>query len=343
MYRRRIKVKIISIVFAIVAIVIFVILVIFIANARKTSFGNFFPNKNNNSFSGVQFRSYTSDKREINLQSEDICESEKDNYIFKNMISTFTLANGELLTVSAAITKAVGKDKTMCEFIKNVKLSTEFGLLVETDRMFIDFNRKIATGDAEIKITQDDTQLSAKKYSFDMNSNVLTLIGDAKGFSKNNRINADKLILVFDNMHEKNMKHVSAIGNSIYVTETYTLKAKKDIIYTDDRIKARENVVLLYKKDGSDYEIQADSMLAHLINGLLDDIKANGSLTIKTKDATIYAHNGTFKGDKIKVSGNVVVSGKYGNIFGDAAILNVKTGDIFVDKSSGVVDDGIRK
>jgi hypothetical protein len=45
----------------------------------------------------------------------------------------------------------------------------------------------------------------------------------------------------------------------------------------------------------------------------------------------------------MRVFGNVAVSGAHGNVFGDEATLDMKTGDISMKRSDGVVDDGIRR
>jgi lipopolysaccharide assembly outer membrane protein LptD (OstA) len=251
------------------------------------------------------------------------------------------MSSGETLKISSDVTNAIRKDKTQCEFIGNVKLSTKSGLLMKTAKLFADFDQKIAHGNTEIVISQDDTMVSAKKYFFDMNKNILILKDHANGYLKSNKINADRLVIRFDNMHEKNVQNMDAFGNITYTTKDYVLRVQKSILYSSNKIYARGNVILLHRKNGNLYDVRSDSMEAQINNGTLDNIKANHSLTIKTNNAMIRADKGILKGDKIKVIGNVEVSGKQRNILGSSGILDIKTGDIFISNSSGIVDDGI--
>jgi hypothetical protein len=312
--RRGLKVKIIAVFFAVVGAALFAILVRLVLDAKKAAFDGEFSVREN-AFSEAKVKAYDKDGKEISVKSESVCEDKKDGYVLKNSTSSFALANGELLTISAKVAKAVARDQTQCEFIGAVKLTTESGLLMETEKLFADFNKKSASGDVEVAIYKGDAKLCSRRYFFDMNERVLTLTGDAKGFLKLNKIAADKLIVRFDDAEGKNIKNVDA----------------------------EQNVVLFYKKEEKDYEIRSNFMRAFVNNGALDGAKANGSLTIKTKDAIIKAREGVLKGDKIDVFGDVAISGEQGNIFGNAATLDLKSGDIFIDQSSGVLDDGIRE
>ncbi|MDR2723850.1 MAG: LPS export ABC transporter periplasmic protein LptC [Holosporaceae bacterium] len=340
--RRRTRIKLISILFAGGAVALLVVLAIFLLDTKKMSPGEFFLSRKGNSFSKVQFKTYDHNKKEISLQADDVCENEKNNYTLKNMLSTFALPNGKILIVTANSTKVHRKDKTLCELIGNVKLSMESGLRLETDKMFIDFTKKIANGDTEIIISQDDTKLFAEKYIYDSESNILTLKGKARGLFGINKISSDELIIHLDNTCGENIKSILATGDVVYSGEIYTLKAKK-IRYSNDKIEAWSDVVLFFKKNGSDCETRADFMQASIKRGKIDSIKANGSLIIKTKNVTIRAQEGIFNGEKIKVIGNVIISEKQGNIFGNNATLNLKTDDISIDKASGIIVNGIHK
>jgi LPS export ABC transporter protein LptC len=296
-----------------------------------------------NFFSEVRLKTYNKDGKEINLKSDDIYEAKKDSYVLRNLVSTLPLPNGEILTVSAATTNALHSTEAKCDFIGNVKLSTESGLLLETEQLSVDLNKKIASGDCEVTISQDDARLSSRRYYFDVDRNVVTLTDSARGIFKSNNINSDQLIIRFDDINKKNIKSIDAIGNTSYAAKNYTLSAKQSILYSREMVEARKNVVLLYKKNGQDYDIRSDFMSAQIHNGTPDNIRATGSLIIKTKDATIRAAEGSMKGDKVNVCGNVRISGSQGNIFGDAAELDLKTGDISVRRSSGIIGSGMQK
>jgi LPS export ABC transporter protein LptC len=341
--KRRVKIKFISILFVLLAAGIFVALVTVILDTKNAILGGNFLKLNGSSVSKIKLKTHHNGK-EITMESENVFYgNQKDVYTLKNMVSSFALPNGELLTVSADTVKAVRKDKTECEFMGNVKLSTKSGLLIETTRLLADFNKKIATGTDEVVISQDDSKISAKEYFFDMEKNTVTLINNAKGLFKANKINSDKLVICFDDMYKKSIRSMEAFGNITYVTDAYTLKAQKSILYSANKVEAYENVILLYKKDGDNYDIRSNSMCAKINNGKLDDIEALGSLIIKTKNATIRADRGILSGDKINVFSNVIISGKHGNIFGDAATLDLVTRDILINKSSGVVNNEMHR
>ncbi|MDR0580878.1 MAG: LPS export ABC transporter periplasmic protein LptC [Holosporaceae bacterium] len=340
--RRRTRIKLIAVFFAVVSVAILAALMIFIFGTKKTSSRDSFSNEKSNFFSKVRLKAYGNNIKEVSLLSDDIHEKEKDNYILKNMLSTFTFASGEVLTVSADTTKTVGKDKMRWEFTENVKLSTKSGLTAETAKMFLDIDKKTARGDTAIVITTDSTKLLGEKYLCDMNNNVLTLNHNVEGVHKTGKINADELIIYFDDVNKKNMRRMNAAGNAVYSSDAYTIKAKK-LLYENDMIDAQDDVVLFFQKDGNDYEVQAAFMRAYISQGTITYVEANGSLRIKTKDATIHARKGIFKGDKIKVMEDVVVSGKPGSLFGNAATLNIQTGDVSISQSNGIVDDGAHK
>jgi lipopolysaccharide export system protein LptA len=311
----------------------------FIVENKKEIYGDTSLSQRNNYFSEVKIKTHDKRGKEINLKSDDIYETKKDNYTLKNIVSTFTLSNGEVGTISADVSNAIRGEKTECEFIGNVILSTESGLLIKTEELLVDFNKKTASGNAAVAISRDNVTVSAKKYFFSMEENVLTLADDAKGFFKSDKVSSNKMIIRFD--AAKNIQSVNAIGNAVYISKNYQLKAKSGILYYPDKALAQEDVVLLYRKDGNDYNVRSDAMRARIVDGKLNNIEANGSLIIKTKDVTIRANKGILENDLIRVFGNVAISNEHGNVFGSAATLDTKTGDVSLDKSSGIVNDGI--
>ncbi|MDR2107645.1 MAG: LPS export ABC transporter periplasmic protein LptC, partial [Holosporaceae bacterium] len=249
---------------------------------------------------------------------------------------------GEILTISSDVANAVGGDKKECEFIGKVKLSTKSGLFTETEKMFVDLKKEIAFGDTEIAIFADDTQMFSRKYFFDIKERILTLSDDARGVFKFGKINADRLVIHFDDARKEKIKSAEAVGNSVCITRDYILRAR-EIKYFADKAQARGGVVLLYASKGNSCDIRSDDMDAEVKSGIPDNIRANGSLTVKTKNATIRGDKGVRNGDCMKVFGNVVISGERGNVLGNEAVLNMKTGDIVVKQSGGIVDDGIRE
>jgi LPS export ABC transporter protein LptC len=328
-----------SVLFALVAVGIFIGSIILLTDTKKeASEGSFFRQKKN-SFSNVRFKTYDRAGREISVKSDSVSENRKDHYTLEKLVSTFALSDGELLTVSADVTDAVRNDKAVCEFTGNVKLSTKSGLLLQTEKLFADCDKKIAKGDTAVVISREDMRVSADKYFFDMDANSFTLTGSAEGSFKTGKISSDKLIIRFSDINKKDVKSMDALGNAIYVTTNYTLKAEKSILYTADEVKAQQNANLFYRQNSKSYYVRANFMRAQIHKGAPETITANGSLIIKTKDATIRADKGILTENEIKVFENVVISGEQGNIFGNAAVLNTKTGAVTINKLSGILKD----
>jgi lipopolysaccharide export system protein LptA len=330
-----------SVFFVLVALGVIVALAVPVISAKKliSSININFKGKNS-AFSGLTFKTKDDKGREIALSSDRVLESKKDNFIFENMTLTFSMSNGENGAVSADTTKALRADQTLCEFIGNVRLKTDAGLLIETEKSLVDFTGKIASGDAGIMISRKDIKASSQKYIFDINKNILTLIGAVKGFLRTDEVTSDKMVIHFAEEYGKSAKSMEAIGNAVYVAVNYRLQARKNILHVGNNVEAHEQVVLLYKRNDRRYDVRSDHMYAFLDErGTIDDIEAVGSLVIKTKDATIRANKGVFKGDIVTVRDNVVVSSSQGDVLGNAAVLDVRSGDISINNSSGIIDD----
>lgn len=293
----------------------------------------------NNTFSNFSYKTYNAKGKEILLTSDKVSEEKKNNYVFENMKASFVLSNGEQGEISSDITKATNNDKTVCEFIGNVRFITDSGLLMKSEKAFADFNAKIIFGNTPVSITKNGVDFSGDNYHFDINEYTLTLTGAAKGFSEkqNKKISSEKLVIQFSN---DDIKNLNATGNSSFLSSDYELFAGKSIIYEIGKIYAESDVRLLYKKDGKNFDIKSDSMKALLDKkSSINEVFAYGNLIIKSNNAIVRSNNGIFKGDKIIAIGNVIISNAQGDVFGEIAELNISTGDISIKKSSGIVND----
>jgi hypothetical protein len=148
------------------------------------------------------------------------------------------------------------------------------------------------------------------------------------------------MIICFAEEYGKSDKNMEAIGNAVYIAANYRLQARKNITHVGNNVEAHEQVILLYEKNNNHYDVRSDHMHALLDeHGTISDIVATGSLIIKTEDAIIRADRGVFKDNVITVHDNVVISSNQGNIFGNVAVLDVRSGNINVNNSSGIIDD----
>jgi hypothetical protein len=310
-------------------------------NIKKTLENINFNQKNgNNAFSEVVFKMYNEKGKEIHLKSDKISEDEKDHFTFHNISLSFAMPNGENGTVTANTVKAFRADKTICEFSNNVIFKTDSGLTIKTEKSYVDFERKLASGSSNITLTRGNAKASSKKYLFDMGKNILTLIDEAKGCFKTDKVASNKIVICFSNEHSNSVKNLEAIGNASYVSLSYNLQARQSILYQVDSIEASDHVILLYKSNAHDYDIRSNRLHATLDkDGKISKVIATGSLIIKTNNATICADKGVFLNDKINVYGNVIISGEQGDILGNSAVLDMRTGEVSVDNSCGIINE----
>ncbi|MDR2681620.1 MAG: LPS export ABC transporter periplasmic protein LptC [Holosporaceae bacterium] len=351
MRRRRTRIKIIAIIFAAIAIAMLTGLLVYTFNTRDSNSEIFklSENINANVFSKISYRTYDSNGKEITLSSEKVTEEQKNNYVFQQMTSNFSLSSGEDVSVSADITKLIREDKTICEFIGNVKLSTSSGLLLKTEKAVVDFGKKTADGNTEIFLEKDNVRLSANNYHLDIENKIAILNGNARGISDKHSISCNKMTVHFagdmKNLSDaKSIKSINAEGNAKCTSPNYTLTAQKNILYTGESIVVDTHVNLVYKKEEKAFDIKSGHMIATLKeNNTIKEVKATKYLTIKTPDAIIRSNRGILRDNKISAFGDVVISSADGDVFGDTAVFDIDTGSIFIDKSSGIVSDGKRK
>jgi lipopolysaccharide export system protein LptA len=310
-------------------------------------------NTNANMFSNISYKTYDSNGKEITLSSEKVTEEEKNNFVFQQMTSNFSLSNGENCSVSADTTKLIKEDKTICEFTGNVKFSTSSGVQLKTEKSVVDFEKKTADGNSDIFVEKDNARLGARNYHLDIENKIAILTGNAHVTSNNHTISCDKMIVCFlgdlKNLSDtKSIKSINAEGNAKLASPNYTLTAKKNILYTAAStvasIVADTRVNLVYKKGKKVFDIKSGHMIAILDkNNRIEEINATNFLTIKTPDAIIKSKKGILKGNKASVFGNVVISGANGDVFGESAVLDIDTGSIAIEKSCGIVSDGKEK
>ncbi len=291
-----------------------------------------------NEFSDVVYTSFDENSNKIMLKSVKVKETNNEIFDFDNMATTFNISPEETATIFADETRLVSKDSRQCEMSGNVKLSTEEGLLLETEKSFVDIDKKFACGDTDIRITQDGTKFFAKKYQFDMGKKIVTLIKDVKGNISGDLITADKLIVEFNKVIGKDLKKAHAFGNSSYKTQQYDLKAVKDIVYTKQYAEANGNVYLDFEKNKRNYHVRSEHIKMNFKENVIKKVVAQNNLKIKIDNTTsISGDHGVLVGDFLTVTGDTVISNEKGKILCKKAILNTKTNDIKVYDSKGII------
>lgn len=270
--------------------------------------------KQANAFVDVDVKVNCKNGKEVHLLADTVKETGHNTFLLSNVSSKMALTDSDEASVTADHVDSEYKNNTLCKLRGNVKFSTKSGIKLNTQSAVVDFKNNIISGDSKVIIVHEATKLSGNSYYFDVNKYILTLTGDAQGITASNDIKAEKIEIVF----AKN-------NDSISVKE----------------VKAMGNANILYKNNGKKYKIYSANLQA-LMNehGGVREVKSSSFLKIKTDTGVIQANSGIFKDGIVNVSGNVSILSEYGNILGEKATLNLNTGEMTVNKSSGIVSDG---
>lgn len=309
-----------------------------------------------NAFLNFFYKTQDVSGKEIVITSEKVIEEDKNSYIFEKVKSDFAISNRETGTITADQGKVIRGNgekgsKDVCEFKDNVVMSTNSGLSLRTDKATFDSKKKVIAGESPINITKDEMKISADKYSFDTNKNILELKKKSKAVSRGRELISEQMIIYFDNSKSESIRKVVAKGNISLKSADYDLYARDNLTYDNDRIEADHSVNLLYKKDGRKFNINSYKMKAFLgkksggnkVNsGEISEVLADGNVRIKTGNSIVNADHAVYKknGGKVVAYGNVIISRDIGNVFGERAELDLETGKVSIRKSSGVVGDG---
>ena len=292
-----------------------------------------------NAFLKFFYKTNDASGKEVVITAEKVIEETKDNFIFEKVTSNFMLPNEETGTITSNFGKVIRGDRSVCEFRDNVVMTTKSGMLLRTDIAVFDSGKSVISGESRINITKEETKLSADKYSFNTEKNVLTLTQNAKAYNKNQNVVADELIIALDNENDDSIKQLIATGNASLISVDYDLSAKDSLLYEQNKIRATKNAELIYKKDNKNLNVKSDQMDAFLSKKSdIEEIFADGNVQIKTKDSVVKADHAVYKSsNKVIASGNVVISKEQGDIFGEEAELDLNTENVVVKKSSGIV------
>ncbi|MBR1735299.1 MAG: LPS export ABC transporter periplasmic protein LptC [Alphaproteobacteria bacterium] len=335
---RRYKIKAIALLFIFISICTVLYILITIINGKnlssnisaKTEFSK-------NAFLKFFYKTKDISGKEVAIFAEKVTEETKDNFIFEQVTSNFMLSNEENGTITSNKGKIQQGTKTICQFIDNVVMTTNSGLILRTNNAVFDSEKKIISGNSRVNIKRNETILSAESYTFDADKNILTLKKNAKAHNPIQNISANEISIAFNSNYTDSIQNLTANGNASLISTDYDLSGES-LKYEPNKITAMENIDLIYKKYGKNLTVKSDEMTAYLNNKSdITEIIANGNVYIKTKDSIVKGNNGVYKDNKVVISGNVIISKKQGNIFGEIAELDLITEKVSVKKSSGIL------
>lgn len=327
---------------ALIAIFILAKIIIAVFWSEHSAIRHLIPiQSDKNTFSNFSYKTYDSKGQEVVLHAENVSEEKKDVYKFEKVKSTLTLSDGETVLVSANKIVALQKNKMTCEFIGDVQLSTSSGIVMETEISKIDFSKKLVEGGKRISISNDNTKISADRYSVNLELKIADLFGNVTGtMPSGDRISAARAVISFDSSSKNHIKNVRLSGNPIIESRDYTLKSRGDISYNHAFIKSAARTYLIYTHNKDKYHIKSDRMLATLDDSKIKSVEVCGNLIINAKNVIVKADRGTFCDHKAVVVGNVAIINERGTIFGETADVDFNTGRVSLRKSRGILSGG---
>jgi len=342
LHRRRSKIRFISSIFAAFAVFVGYLVVRSVLTMKDVTPKNEKVfSSDNHTFSDITYKVYNNGAKGMSLKSSEVQKVENGSLSFKKLVSNFRISENKRGTISADRTFALDEAAKQCKFIGNVKLSTDDGLSIRTDLSFVDFDKQTARGNSPVSVIQNDMELRANQYDFDLMHQIFTLIDHAEGHIKQDLINADKLIIELADIGNQSVKKVNAIGNALYKSEYYSIRATKCINYTPDNVDAYQNANLVYSRNGTNYDISANHIFGKLKANKVERAKMMGNLVIKFRDSVIYGDEGFFQGNILTVVDNVSILNPKGKIICDKAELNTTTNDMKIYNSKGMISKGI--
>lgn len=315
MYSRKVKIRFYAAAFVSLAVVVSgVLLYPIITSAPGISVEHMRYDKQANAFVDVGVKIKCKNGKDVHLVADTVKETGNNTVLLSHVSSTMALTQDDEALVVADYVDSEYKNNTKCKLRGNVKFTTKSGVRLDTQFAFVDFKNNVINGDQRVTVVQDKTELSGDAFHFDVNKYKLTLTGNARGITKSSDINAAKIAIAF-----------TRDGDKVVVKE----------------VTADGNAVLVHKNKGKEYKIFSANLNAVVSpSGEVMEVRTPSCVKIKTDTGVIRANSGIFKDGIVSVCGNVSILNEYGNVFGEKATLNLNTGKMAVDRSSGIVRDG---
>lgn len=298
--------------------------------------------KDGSGFSDVKVKTQDDKGRTATITVEKVSDDGKGGeYNLEKIETDFTLASGKNCKISAKKGHVKDKDKKLFDLEEDVTLSTNSGILLKTQKAFVDLSNEIVSGDNPINMESKDLKLSADRYSFRLAAKRLRLGGKIHGELRRDKITADFLEAIFADQNFEKLQQITTTGNSCYTSSFYTINASQKMTYEegDRKFSAQGDVHIKYDDGQKTFVIRSQSVSGNIdAHGKIISARADGKLKIEATDTITTADRGELSNGKIFVSGNVVISGPNGNILGKNATFDLKSGEIEIKKSSGVVN-----
>lgn len=348
-----------------------------------------------NAFTDFSYKTQDNSGKSIVITSKKVKEQDKHTIVFDDVKSNFSISDKETGTISADEGRIVRekqkqrkkskqnkqkeqeesdevgmassmKDGAICEFKGNVKMSTKSGINLRSNEAVFDSKKKIVSGNSPINITKSDVEVSADRYKFDTQKNILKLKKNAKVQSKGRDITSEKMTIFFGANQTEALKKIIADKNVQMKSQDYQISAEDKVTFDFSKSKtgqtqiqaitAKKNVVFksqdynLFARDSVDFKQELNQLTANgainftytrncnnfvLNSDKIQMIMADRDLDKSRRKLKSAAKKADIALDKRDISeviatGNVRIKARDSVIRSERAVYKKNSGSIFV-------------
>lgn len=251
----------------------------------------------------VQFFSEDDKGQPFTVTSSKVLETDPVNKIvqFSEPVGKMTLNSGVKLTGSSP-TGLFYQDTQIIVFEGAVFINADNGYTAQSKQVTVDYKARSARSNAPTQIRGEKLDLDASGFEMRQSGDEVDFFGGAKAVLKD-EVKNKQVIITADGIFEVRQK-------------TQTITARKNVLVDDqlNKIWADEMTAYFRQEEKNKYKMKS--------------VQAHGNVRIKTATETIYGNDAFYDLAKEKafITGSVIVKRAEGEMQGDRAVIDMKSG-----------------
>ena len=249
---------------------------------------------------------YSEDKKgqPFTLISDKILETDTSNHIVQldRPVGEMTLNSGVKIFSNSSMALFY-QNTNIVFFEEDLYFKTDNGYNAVSSAVFVDYKNQLAYSDKPIQIRGEKADLDAVAFNMRQNGEEVDFKGPTKVVLKNEE-KKQKVIITSEDFLQLRQK-------------TQTITALKNVLADDgvNKVYCDEMTAYFHRPNGEKYELKS--------------VQAHSNVKIITQTEVITGNDAFYDLGKEKafITGNVVVDRAEGKMFGDRAVINMKTGE----------------